>query len=190
MSLTTEQLQTIVSNTKNETHEHNSHQKYKKDDKSYIQIFSDRKDEFLAKAGVKNPSWNELYQVESAIINKEIKDILQNTPELSKLNKLVDVGAVSLMTDQKDYPSLEFYHENLKNGMYTLMSVEPCRSGDELSKGVKVYSWGDDELFPAKDLKSGLLDAQKIAHSVVAELKEKEDLKDESKSVHRTKLKM
>ncbi|MGZ0787509.1 hypothetical protein ACXM5X_31700 [Pseudomonas saponiphila] len=190
MSLNQEQIDFVTNKTKSAALEYNSIQKYQEDDKTYIQVFGERKDEFLAKADIKNPSPIDLYKIEAEIVNKEIKDILENNPELSRLNKLVDLGAVSLNVDQKDYPSLEFYNERIENGMYTLMSVEPLKVGDELSKGIKIHSWGEDELFPAKDIKSGLLDAQKIAQSVVVELKEKEDLLNTTANKNRIKPKM
>ncbi|HBO3109125.1 TPA: hypothetical protein L4R04_006230 [Pseudomonas aeruginosa] len=176
MSLTTEQKELIANQSKEAAISFNEQQQYQRDEKSYIQIFAERKEELLAKAGVRNPTTDEIYNIESTIIQKEIKDILEDSPRLKRLNKLVEIGAVTLNRHQHDFPSIELYNDKLENGMYTLMSVEPKHQGKALSEGVDVFVWGTENNYKQGSLKDGLDEAQNMIHKVITELKEKEDL--------------
>ncbi|MEB3782383.1 hypothetical protein LLW09_07420 [Pseudomonas paracarnis] len=182
MNLTTEQKELIANQSKEAALAFNEQQQYQQDEKSYIQIYAERRDEFLAKAGVKNPTTDEIYNFESTIIQKEIKDILENSPRLKILNRLVEVGAVTLNHHQHDFPSIELYNSKIKNGMYTLMSIEPKQQGKALSNGVDVFVWGIDDYYKQSSLKEGLEEAQKMACKVIIELKEKEDLINSAKN--------
>lgn len=177
MSLTTEQKESIVNKTKEATIDFNSLQKFQKDEKSYLEIYAERKEEFLAKAGVRNPTAEEIYNIESSIVHKEITDILKDSPRLNKLNKLVEIGAVTINRFQHNYPSIELFNDKLENGMYTLMSVEPKQHAKPLSDhGVDVLVWGTENNTRQASLKEGLEEAQKMVHKVINDLKEKEDL--------------
>ncbi|MQT51140.1 hypothetical protein [Pseudomonas sp. FSL R10-2398] len=176
MSLTTEQKELIANKSKEAALAFNEQQQYQRDEKSYIQIFAERKEELLAKAGVRNPTADEIYNIESTIIQKEIKDILEDSPRLKRLNKLVEIGAVILNRHQHDFPSIELYNDKLENGMYTLMSVEPKQPCKSLSNGVDVFVWGTENNHKQASLKDGLDEAQNMVYKVITELKEKEDL--------------
>ncbi|MBR7522910.1 MULTISPECIES: hypothetical protein [Pseudomonas] len=187
MNLTTEQKELIANQSKEAALAFNEQQQYQRDEKSYIQIYAERRDEILAKAGVKNPTTDEIYHIESTIIQKEFKDILENSPRLKILNRLVEVGAVTLNHHQHEFPSIELYNSKIENGMYTLMSVEPKQQGKRLSDGVDIFVWGIDDYYKQSSLKEGLEEAQKMVCKVINELKEKEDLINSVKNNNRVK---
>lgn len=182
MNLTTEQKEFIANKSKEAALAFNEQQQYLEDEKSYIQIYAECRDEFLAKAGVKNPTTDEIYNIETTVIQKEIKDILENSLRLKILNRLVEVGAVTLNHYQHDFLSIDLNNSKIENGMYTLMSIEPKQQGKALSNGVDVFVWGIDDYYKQSSLKEGLEEAQKMACKVIIELKEKEDLINSAKN--------